>query len=220
MAYATRDHVYNLGLSAQAFVVRPRPFEAIDIATGTIRLAAHGFSALDLVMLTATSGGSLPTGVSGFTTYTPIIVSGDLFQLTGFASFASAGSGWGVSVDMGRRLDMHLDYAAAELDEDLTAHAPPIQVDPVTGLYPRILTLVNARMAARAMVSSLQFDNAAYKVAVDRLFATEEADDMRRADWKSGKPIQPRPVDLTEGPDNGARATNTRAAIAWNTGHL
>ena len=80
MAYATADDVY-LALSAQAFVVRPRPFEAIEIATGTIRLTAHGLATTDLVVLAAVGAGTLPTTSSAFTAYSPIVVSGDLFKI-------------------------------------------------------------------------------------------------------------------------------------------
>lgn len=220
MAYATRDDVYLLGLSALAFVVRPRPFEAVDTATGNIRLTAHGFTASDLVILSVTGGGSLPTGTSALTTYTPIVVSGDLFRLTGFTSYASGGAGWLVGYDTGRRLDLHLEAASAEINEDLTAHQPPVLVDPETGLYPMQLRGLCARMAARAAVTSMQIENPAYRVAVDRLFAREERDDAMRAEWRAGKPLHPRPVDSDELANNGARADYSRAPVPWLTGYL
>lgn len=219
MTYSTDDDVFTF-LSAQAFVIRPRPFEAVDIATGTIRLTAHGLSSLDSVLLTATSGGSLPTGVSAFQYYPPTVLGADLFRLVGFNSFASAGSGWSVSVDPARRLAKHRLDAFARINEHLTAHTPPLDVDPDTGLYPPIIIGLEARMAARAAVTSMQVDNAAYRVAVDRLFAIEEADQKILDAWLAGKPVQPRPVDQSSTIDNAAIAVSGRAPVGWSTGMM
>lgn len=221
-AYATRDDVYLLGLAAQAFVVRPRPVlpADVDLATGTIRLKAHGLTSADVLSLEVTGGGSLPTGLSAFVALSPVVVTSDLFRIAGFNSYASAGNGWGVVVDPGRRLDAHLVETAAEIDEHLTAHEPPILVDPLTGKFPQILVGLNARMAARAAVTSLQIENAQYKVAVDRLVAREEFDKLILADWKEGKPVHPVPVDADPVADNGARASATRAPMRWTTGRL
>lgn len=226
-AYCTDDDVFTLGLAAQAFVVRARPVQAADIdgATGTIRLKAHGLTSADLVTLEVTSGGSLPTGLSAFTAYSPIVVSFDLLQLAetpdGDAlTFASGGSGWGLAIDPLRRLRAHALEVSAEIDEHLTAHDVPIQPDPVTGKYPQVLVGLAARMAARAGVNSLQIENPQYKVAVDRLFAREEFDKILLADWKAGKPVQPRPTDGDDVADNGARASSARRPVCWETGRL
>src|SRR5262245_60736487 len=125
-AYATRDEVFTLGLTAQAFATRPRPFDGIDISTGTIRLRAHGFASTDIMTFEVVSGGSLPTGISAFTPYTPVIVSSDLFRVQGFSSFVSGGAGWGVTLDFGRRIDAHIFEVSAEVDQHLTADAPPL----------------------------------------------------------------------------------------------
>lgn len=226
MAYATRADVYRLGLTAAAFVTRPRPYDAVTIASASIRLTAHGLAADDLVSLVAVSGGSLPTSVTATSVYSPVIVSGDVFTLKTYpagvaiSSWASGGSGWGVSVDYGPRLDAHLSDASAVIDEHLTAHEPPIPVDPVTGLYPPVLVGLCARMAARSAVTSLQIENAAYRVATDRLFARERQDLEILAAWKAGKPIQPRPTDQSDVADNGARASSSRDTIGWTTGYL
>lgn len=221
MPYATRDHVYNLGLSARAFARAPRPVEAVEPSTGTIRLTAHGLSADDLVLLDAVAGGTLMGGVSAFTYYSPTIVGADLFRIVGVASFSSSGQGARVTLDPGRRIDQHLADAAALIDEHLTAHSVPLLPDPTTGFYPQVVIGINARMAARAAVTSLQIENAAFREAIDRLMAQEEYDRMILADWKSGKPVQPRPTDQTESvADNSARAGASRAQIDWHRGSI
>jgi hypothetical protein len=225
VAYCLKSDVYAW-LSAQAFIARGRPFEGVDAATATIRLAGHGLDATDIITFTVTSGGTLPTGISAFTPYRPVVVSSDLFRVapvsTGvtIASWVAAGSGWAVSVDPARRLDAHIAAAAAEIDENLTAEEPPILVDPVTGLYPAQLVALNARMAARAAVTSLQVENPAYRVAVDRLMAKEASDRKMLDAWLAGKPIQPRATDQTVAADNGAIAASARDAVEWTTGTL
>lgn len=218
-AYADLGDVY-MCLSAQAFALRGRPFEAVDIATGIIRLTAHGLSASDLVRIDVTSGGALPTGVSAFTYYAVVPVGADLFRLDGFTSFAAAGSGWSVVVDSARRIEWHLVDEAAQINQRLTAHAPPIVRDVTTGLYPRVLIGLNARRAARAAVTSLQVENAAYRVAVDRLFAQDAEDKDLLGEYLKGLPVRPDPTDQTPAPDNGAMAASSRRAVCWQTGML
>jgi len=221
VSYATRRDVYLLGLAAQAFVARSRPFDAVDSASATVRLRAHGLATDDVVTFEVASGGTLPTGISAFTVYYAVPVSSDLFRLSltaggsPIASWASAGSGWAIAIDYGPRLDAHLADASATIDEHLTAHEPPIAAP-----YPPVLVGLTARMAARAAVTSLQIDNAAYRVAVDRLFAREAQDLEILAAWKAGKPIQPRPVDESNEPDNAARAASSRPVVPWTTGML
>ena len=239
MAYATRDDVFLLALSAQAFVARARPVvsrdagsAAVDIATGTIRIRGLGLTAADLVTFEATSGGTLPPELSAFITYTPVPIGGDLYRVaplngSTITSFTNVGAGWGIAVDQMRRLDAHLQDAAARIDECLTAETPPIKPDPLTGRYPPVLVGLNARMAARSAVVTMQFEDAAFKVAVDRLFALSAADGDTNppaqpgsllGDWKMGKPINPRPVDQTTVADNAARAGYGRPSAGWGTG--
>jgi hypothetical protein len=238
MSYATRDEVFLLGLSAQAFVTRPRPLEAYDasnvaISTGTIRLTGHGFSTADLVYLTVTAGGALPGGTAPLTYYSPLPLGNDLFQLaaTPYGSpivFSSIGFGWSLAVDPMRRIDLHREERSGFIDEHLTAHEPPILPNPVTGKYPIVLVGLCARMTARAAVTSLQIENAAYRVAIDRLMAMAAADGDTNppaqpgsllGDWKAGKPVQPRPKDQNTVPDNSAVAFSLRA-VPWQTGYI
>jgi hypothetical protein len=214
LAYSTLDDVFLLGLSAQAFVVLARPFDAADAASATIRLKAHGLTVLDVITFEVTEGGALPTGISAFTPYYPIPITADLFRValtpngTPIASWADEGSGWSVQVDTTRRILAHNEECAAEIDEHLTAHKPPIQRDPVTGKYPQVLVGLNARMTARAAVISLAIENDAYRVPRDRLMEREVADVKMVTDWEAGKPIQPRPTDETPAiAENSARAT-------------
>lgn len=225
MPYATKDNVFTLALGAQAFVALARPFDAIDALSGVIRLKAHGLSDLDLVTLEVSDGGSLPPELSDFQIYRARPMSADLFRLASETEdpipyFLDAGSGWSISVDPYRRLDCNLVDTAAFIDEHLTAHDPPILPDPMTGLYPPILVGLNARLAARQTVNSLQLDNAAYRVALDRLFDSEKRDMQLLADWKAGKPVQPRPTDQNQTADNAPRAGCSRPAIDWNRGYL
>jgi len=214
--YCTRDDVYTLGLTAQAFIVRARPFDAVDAATASIRLKGHGFSAADLVLFESTSGGSLPTGVSTFTAYNPVIVSSDVFRISGFSSFASGGSGWGIGYDPGRRIDAHILESSAEIDDCLTALASPL-IAP----FPPVIVGLCARMAARAAVNSLIIENNAYRVAVDRLFQREARDFEMLNAWRAGKPVLPAPQDQTDGiAENGARAAQDRVPQEWSMGVL
>ena len=228
MAYATRDHVWNLGLSAQGFTVLPRPVapESVEIATGKIRLKSHGLSVLDLVLVEQVARGSLPPEVNAFTYYTPIVLGMDLFQLadsiTGLPIvFSAAGSGWGVSVEPLRRLDMHLDDAASQLDQDLTGESTPIKPDPTTGKYPQILIGINARMAALSAVTSLQIENPEARKAVDRILAKQTEDNEQRERWRNGQPIRPTPTDQTPtSPENAAIGSNDMPPSPWFTGTI
>jgi hypothetical protein len=224
------DDVFLLGLSAQAFVVLARPVDAADAATATIRLKGHGLTTLDVITFEVTEGGALQTGISAFTPYYPIPITADLFRIaltpngTPIASWADAGSGWSVQVDTTRRILAHNEQCAAQIDEHLTAHKPPIGVDLTTGKYPQVLVGLNARMTARAAVISLAIENEAYRVPRDRLMEREEADMKMLKDWEEGKPIQPRPTDGTPAiAENSARAWAgsglvPEIAIDWRNG--
>lgn len=224
MAYCKRDDVYQLGIPASAFVALARP-SAADAATATIRLKGHGLTTQDQISFEVTSGGSLPTGISAFVVYYPIPVSSDLFRLsltqggTPIASWVSAGTGWSILIDQGRRLDANIDDACARIDECLTAHELPLLPDAITGKYPIVLIGVSARMAARQAVATLTVEGSTYRQAIDRLVAQEKADDLMLADWKKGKPIQPRPTDSDTIADNAPLAFSSTPQ-PWRTGSL
>ncbi len=232
MSYATIDDVYA-ELSAMAFVVAPRVVGAAPSslaadfahASGIIRLPGNGYTADDVLYAVATSGGTLPGGMLALTAYHPLPGAfGDVFRLALTANgtpltFTSAGTGWGLVIDSARRIRKHLADTAAILDNDLTAHATPLKPDPITGLYPQVIVGVNARMAARKAVTSLQIETPQYRVAVDRLFAIEKDDNERRAEWRSGKPVLPQPTDQTSTADDRVIAGNVGGAPAnWITG--
>jgi len=226
MSYATRDDVYQLALSAQAFVSRARTLDAVDIFTGIIKCKAHGLTSDDIVTIDVASGAVVPTGVSTTVAYSVEPVSSDLFRLVDPAtslpitSFDQSGKGWGIAIDPARRIDAHLVETAARIDEHLTAEEPPIKTDPNTGLYPAVLVGLNARMAARQAVASLQVENPAYRVAVDRLEAQKDADEAMLQKWLQGKPINVRPLDQGSEPENGARASSSYSASGWTSGVL
>lgn len=224
MPYATRDELFTLALGAAAFVVYARPFDAVNAATATIRIKGHGFTGDDIITFEKSDGGYLPTGVSEFVTYTPVPISADLFQValdgTTVTSWASAGKGWGITLDTYRRIDLHLNEASGYVDEHLTAHEPPIQPDPLTGLYPWQLVGITARIAARRAIASMEVDNQQFRVAIDRLVAMEADDRALLEAWKGGKPINPRPTDEDSTAENSARARSSRTAMPWTTGTL
>lgn len=251
VSYATPRDVYDLGLSARAFVVRPRPLDpragdAFDPATGTFYMQAHELAEDDLVRLVlVASAGSLPGGASALTVYSPLPLDYFRFRLSlteggAAVTFTSAGtvstsnaSAWGIQADPERKLSRILFNVSADIDQDLTAHATPIAVDPVTGRYPEKLIGIVARIAARRAIVGMMFDNAQIKIPTERLQREEQRDEEQRQAWRLGQPIYPAPKDQTDGvPDNGARAAgrSTGSILAsaccrppvacWNRGTL
>lgn len=226
MAYCTREELYTLALAAPAFVSYARPFDAVDAATATIRLKGHGLFANNPITFEGTEGGYLPTGISEFSVYYAQPLTSDLFRIStviggsAVASWSEPGEGWGISIDPGPRLDAIAAERSAFIDEHLTAHEPPIQVDPVTGLYPSVLIGICARLTARQAIASLETTVPQYRVAIDRLLASEEDDRKLLEAWKGGKPIQPRPTDEDEALENAAVARNGRDAMSWSSGRF
>ena len=236
MAYATTSDVYAF-LSARAFVVAPSPIVMVDNATGTIRLQAHGLSSADRVLFSVTSGGFITPELSPFVYYSPIVLGGDLFQVDDGAGqpilFSADSRGWAVAIDPARRLRAHIDDAAARIDQRLGAHATPLKVDPITGKFPTVIIGLNARMAARSAVTSLQVENPAFRIPMDRLLAQAATDGdtdppgqkgSLLGDYAEGLSILPAPVDQDTVPNMGPRATNARtpgaARSPWERGTL
>src|SRR5690606_9991887 len=113
-------------------------------------------------------------------------------------------------------LDRHLEAAAARINEHLVAHTPPLAPP-----YPLQVVEINARLAARRMLTTLQFDNAAFRVSAEQLRDTSDLDEEQLQRWLRGKPVHPPADDQTPGvSDNSARATSSRAPSPWTTGRL
>lgn len=222
--YATLDDVFLLGLSAQAFVSRARPVATADVnlATGVIRLEAHGLDDADVITVRVTSGGTLATGLVTTASYGVEVVSFDLLRITSggvsITSYASAGSGWTIAIDPRRRLNRHILDASAMIDDLLTGHEPPLERDDA-GDYPEVVVGLCARLAAWTAVTSLQFENAVSREAVDRLEAQIEDDRKRLATYLAGRPILPRPTDQNAIPDNAATA-QSGVAVNWQLGYM
>lgn len=226
VAYARLRDVYDLGLTARAFVVQPRSLDpragdALDYATGTFSLIGHDLADDDLVRLVLkASGGSLPGGANATTIYHPLPLDYWRFRLSlteggAAVTFASSGSSsadgvssWGIQVDPERRLERILLSCSADIDQDLTAHGTPLAVDPDTGEYPAKVVGIVARMAARRALAGLQFENPQFRSATERLLAEEKRDDEQRAAWRLGQPIYPNPTDATGVSDNTMRSAN------------
>lgn len=221
MAYATRDDVFQKALAAGAFVVRARPFDAIDIATGIITFKAHGLNALDLITLEVVSGGELPYTLATGQPYSVEVVSFDSLRIidpdggSPITSYPNAGQGWAIAIDPIRRLESNLDSNAGIVDEHLTGHEPPLK-EP----YPRQVVWVNAVLAAHDTVTSLQFDNAAYRVASDILEKKWDRAQGMLQTWLKGKPVQPRPTDQDTLPNTGARAGVSQQPSNFYTGTI
>jgi hypothetical protein len=245
--YCTTRDVFDLGLSARAFVTVPRPLDAragdfLDFATGTFWQQGHGLDASDLVWLVLIARGgtnALPGGASETTPLYPLPLDFRRFQLSlseggspvvftdAGTTQANGSSAWGILTDPLRRLEALILAESADCDQCLIAHRTPIERDPTTHLYPQKLVDVVARGAARRAIAGAMFDNAATKIPQERLDATAEQDRETKARWLAGQPIYPAPVDQSSAADNAGQAASRtvgRAAsqcpIAWVTGRL
>ena len=247
--YASTRDVFDLGLTARAFVVVPRPLDAragdtLDPTTGLFALPGHGLDDLDVVRLVLIARGgtnAIPTavGVTERTPLYPLPIDFDTFKLSltpgGAAlTFSDAGtvqsqgsSAWGLRIDPLRRLEALIKAESADCDQCLIAHRTPIERDPVTHLYPQKLVDVVARGAARRAIAGAMFDNVATKIPQERLDATAEQDKATKAQWSAGQPIYPTPVDQTTSADNGGQATSrtvgrasSSVPVNWVRGYL
>lgn len=235
IAYATRADVFLLALRAEAFAARARAVESVDIATGVMRLSSHGFSAglplVNFVVVGSAVPGrpsaSLPTGAPGLSAsvvYEPSAFagSGNLFRVTPvggalITSFTDAGTGvFGVEADVGATIDALCIDQSAKVNNKLTAHSPPILVDPETGLYPEILRGIVARRVAMRARLLLGLANPLYADSFAALERDKADDDKDLAAWFEGRGILPTPLDQTEGvPDDGARSPGGVVAPQW-----
>ncbi len=228
MGYATLQDVYDLGFTARAFVIVPRAWnsdngrsgDTLTTSTGVIRMAGHGYATSDLVeFVLVASGGSLPGGATAGVLLSPLPIDFFRFKLSLTSggspiTLTSAGGGWGLQIDPERRLQRHIDDAAARIDRALVAQSPPIKVNPITGKYPAEIVGPNARMAARTAIATLEFENAAFRAAADRVIAMEAADDKALEEWSMGKPLLPQAVDQDLIANDAPRARG-RTPIGW-----
>lgn len=230
--YCTRQDVFDLGLSAQAYVVRARPVGVcdVDVDSGQVRLKGHGLSPRDLISFEVTTGGVLPVEFQDFTfprgMTSPIPLTFDTFQVaTGPESgvsiqpLSSAGNGWSVAVDAGRRIDVNILSTASVINDKLIAHATPFERD-VAGNYPPVIVRLNAILAAMDSVSTLLFENAESRKSIDILVEKKARAEADLAIYLAGKPVLPKPTDQTTTPDNAARAGSARHTSPWETGRL
>lgn len=236
VAYAEPQDVYDLSLAAQAFVVRPRAIDpragdSFDHASGLFRLIGHGLTADDAVEFVLVGSGTLPGGASLGVVVYPLPVDFFRFKLSATSggsalTFSSAGSGaWALQVDPERRLRRVLASVSADIDQDLVAHATPIER--VGGRFPDKLVGIVARCAARQLLPGASFDNAQFKTTAERLFAAEERDDEQRERWRKGQPLLPAPADQTPtradaSPRALGRADDVRrrGVIPWRRGWI
>jgi hypothetical protein len=228
-SYCKVQDVYDLALTARAFVSRPKQVEAVAISTGILKVTGHALAPADLVTLEVTTGGALPPEYSAAQPYNVAPISSELFQLVpvgGSAITALTDAGklgsWGIVVDHVRRLQRNIRDASARIDQMLLDHGVPLERDPETGEYPDVIVGICARMAARATVPTLLTENAAFRVAIDRLLAQEGTgkdpepgtDRYLLAAWFDGAPIRPEPTAASSTPTATARA-NGRRPVGW-----
>ena len=243
-AYATRADIFALGLRAEVFASRARAVESVDIATGVMRLNSHGFAGglplVNFVVIGSAVPGrasaSLPTGSPGLSAsvvYEPSAYngSGNLFTVapvggSTITSFTDAGTGvFGVETDAGSTLDALCIDETAKVNNKLTAHSPPILVDPETGLYPAILTGIVARRAAMRARLVFGLANPLYAESFAALERDKADDDRDLAAWFAGRGILPTPLDQTDGVADDAPRYRSRWSAGgvrncWNRGAL
>lgn len=224
-SYATLQQVYALGLPAAAFAARPRAIESADPATGILTLTGNGLAQgafLRFVVQGAATparpSAALPQGLSTVLMYAaqPIANSSDLFRVapdggSTIASFGDAGYGvFSIVVDPALALLQIIADESAQVDNCLTAQAPPILPDPQTGLYPQVLVGVVARRSAIRGALVLGLANADYQASFDRLISAQDFDTKRLEEWLQGRPIKPEVIDQTAVPDDAPRALSGR----------
>lgn len=240
--YAQPSDVYRVsGLGSLAFVSRARPIDpragdSVDPTTGTFSLIGHGYETGERVRLIVNGTGYVPINATAGLPYEVVKVDTWRFQIRpvgggSVLTFADAGSGaWGVQGDPEPKILRVAQDCTAIVDECLTAHRAPLMVDD-HGAYPEIVIGVVARMTARRYLPTLQGENPAVRVALDRLNASAafdgDTDPPARegsllGDWKRGKPVYPTPIDQNSVSDIGARAKDRNSAprprIAWQKG--
>jgi len=219
--YATLAQIYDKGLPAEAFVARPRQIEAVDPATGVLTLRGHGlFDGYQIELFVEGSpvygypSAALPAGLSASIVYEaePVSGSSNLFRVrpvngSAITSFADSGSGvFSLVVDRARAVNEIAIGQTAIMDDALTAHAPPIPPNPITGLYDEILVEVCAQKTAIRAAAVFGLADASYQRSLDELVRQASEHQAILARWVAGRPINVRPDDQTPTiPENGGR---------------
>ncbi len=235
MAYCTDQEVFALGLRAEAFLVRPRAIEAVDPATGVLTLRSNGLASGALFTLfvegSAVQGrpsARLPPEFSASVLYEAVPVNGssDLFLArpvggSTIVTLTNAGAGvFSLVPDLGAIVSRNATSVSARIDEWLTDYAPPIKVDPLTGLYPEILIRVAARMTAADTARVLGLSNPVYQEGFKELRESHEDDKAVLLAWFKGRYINAHPLDQTDEIENAALAGYDAPPTLWQTGTL
>lgn len=215
-----------VGLTAHtaplSFLISPsneKVYVAIPASLGTATVRLDGFEVDTLAPVAVVSGGVSYNLIETTNALTGTDMDFAVITENQPTAWLDAGDGWAITVDTTARLQAILEERSGFIDEHLTAHDVPLDPDPITGKYPWVVIGLCARLAARQAIASLEVTDPQYKVPIDRLLASEEDDKKLLADWKKGKPIQPRPTDDTpDTAENAARARSSRDEMPWSTG--
>lgn len=238
-SYATLQQLFALGPPAQAYAPRPRAIETADASTGVLTLTLNGLFDGSLLRFTvqgeATLGrpdAALPQGLSASLSYEAVPVSGssDLFRVRPYGgstitSFGDEGAPvFSIVVDPQHALLALLKNESANVDNCLTAQAPPILPDPLTGEYPEVLVGVVARRVAVRAALSLGLANPDYRESFTALRDEQAFDNARLEEWLDGRPVRPEVLDQTAYPDDAPRARSGRwtggCHTRWNRSSL
>ncbi len=235
-SYCENRDVYTYGLGPDALAAsRLRAVEAVDASAGVLRI--NGAGLFDGDPLTFVVQGSpilneeqpaLPLGLSESIAYEAVPVNGSssLFRVrpVGGATIVAFGDAgvpvFSIAQDPRTVLDALRADESSQVDDALTANTPPIDPDPITGLYPQLLVGVVARRVAIRAALRFGLSNPGYQASLDRLLAGQALDNARLDMWIKGRPINVRPPDQSATPANAARAGNDATPVAWRTGTL
>lgn len=230
-AYAQIPDVFIYGPKAEMYRARARSVRSVTVPAAVFSLPSHGLNPLEPMTFAVTGTSilgqaqpTLPTGIDAVTTYYPLPLGGNLFQVATViggspVTVSDAGTGvFGVEIDPSFKLDRLLEGTArGVIDEHLTNYDPPILVNPQTGKYDLVLVRLNARLTARDAVSVIGLANpevlAATVAALDKDLEHDWAALTR---WMAGKPINVRPGDQTSGIIEGAaKSAYDRPSQGW-----
>lgn len=236
-SYCTLQQLFLLGPPAQAYAPTPRALESASPATGVLTLTGNGLfegSRLRFVVqgsaTPAQPDAALPQGLTTDLMYEalPVDDSSDLFRVqpvggSPITSFGDAGFGvFSILVDPKSTLLAIIKNESSNVDNCLTAQAPPILPDPMTGEYPEVLVGIIARRTAVRAVVALGLANPEYRDSFKALREEQAFDDARLKEWLEGRPIKPQVRDQNSVPDDAPRMSNGlyrgRGVVPWRGG--